>query len=200
MSWITIVWSMNAAACLTLAAIYLVVWCKQRENWVHLLFSCSAVAAAAVAGFELAMLRADTVGQYEALVRWIHVPVWVLTVSFVAFVRRYLNVGRAWLAWSIYGLRTIVLILNFILTPNINFLAITKVRHLSLWGGEIVSLPIGVPNPWGLLSFGSLLLLVIFSIDATVTVWRRGDHRRALVIGGSMIFGAIVAWHVTVVI
>jgi PAS domain S-box-containing protein len=146
------------------------------------------------------MLRAGAVGQYEALVRWIHVPVWVLTVSFVAFVRRYLHVGRAWLAWSIYGLRTIVLILNFILTPNINFLAITKVRHLSLWGGEIVSLPIGVPNPWNLLSLASLLLLLLFSVDATITVWRRGDRRRALVVGGSMIFGTIVACHVPLVI
>jgi two-component system, LuxR family, sensor kinase FixL len=200
MSWITIVWSMNAAACLTLAGIYLVVWCKQRDDWVHLLFSCSAVAAAAVAGFELAMLRTDTVGQYEALVRWIHVPVWVLTVCFVAFVRRYLRAGRTWLAWSIYGLRTVVLILNFILTPNINFLAITKVRHLSWWGGEIVSLPIGMPNPWGMLSLASLLLLLIFCIDATVTVWRRGDRRRALIVGGGMIFGTIVAWHVPLVI
>ena len=200
MSWITIVWSMNAAACLTLAAIYLVVWWKQRDASVHLLFSCSAVAAAAVAGFELAMLRTDTVGQYEALMRWIHVPVWVLTVCFVAFVRRYLHAGRTWLAWSIYGLRTVVLILNFILTPNINFLAITKIRHLSWWGGEIVSLPIGMPNPWGMLSLASLLLLLIFCIDATVTVWRRGDRRRALIVGGGMIFGTIVAWHVPLVI
>ena len=50
MSWITIVWSMNAAACLTLAGIYLLVWCKQREGWVYLVFSCSAVAAAARIG------------------------------------------------------------------------------------------------------------------------------------------------------
>ena len=66
MSWINIVWSMNAAACLTLAAIYLLVWSKQRENPVYLLFSCSALAAATVTGFELAMLHADTPGQYEA--------------------------------------------------------------------------------------------------------------------------------------
>jgi len=31
-------------------------------------------------------------------------------------------------------------------------------------------------------------------------VWRRGDRRRALLVGGSMIFGAIVAWHVPLVI
>ena len=88
MSWITIVWSMNAAACLMLAALYCVVWSKQRQDRVYLLFSASALAAAAVAAFELVMLRADTIDQYAALVRWIHVPVWVLTVAFVAFVRR----------------------------------------------------------------------------------------------------------------
>jgi signal transduction histidine kinase len=199
LSWITIVWSMNAAACLTLGAIYCVVWCKDRENWVHLLFSVSAVAAAAVGGFELAMLHANTVGQYEALIRWIHVPVWVLSISFVAFVRLYLRAGRAWLAWSIYGVRTLVLVLNFILAPNINFLAITRIRQLSWWGGESVSLPVGVPSPWGVLSLASLLLLLIFCVDATITVWRRGDRRRALVIGGSMIFGTIVASHVPLV-
>jgi hypothetical protein len=94
MSWITVVWSMNAAGCLTLAGFYCLVWCKQRETWVYLLFSSSAVAAAAIAAFELGMMHAETVGRYEALVRWVHVPTWVLIVSFVIFVRLYLHAGR----------------------------------------------------------------------------------------------------------
>src|SRR6266581_7484013 len=199
MNWITIVWSMNAAACLTLAAFYCAVWCKQRDNWVHLLFSCSAIAAAAISAFELGMMNAQTVERYQPLIRWIHVPVWVLTLSFVAFVRLYLRAGRRWLAWSIYGLRTLVLILNFIFPVSINFRAITDIRHFS-WAGEIVSVPVGIPNPWGLLSQVSLLLLLIFSVDVTITVWRRGDRRSALLVGGSMIFGAILAWHVPLVI
>src|SRR5439155_11250760 len=199
MSWITVVWSMNAGACFVLAGVCFVVWCKERESWPHLLFSCSGVAAAVIALIELAMLHGTTVGQYAALIRWIHVPVWVLTLSFVAFVRLYLHAGRRWLAWSIYGLRTLVLILNFISTPNINFRAITGIRQFSWWG-EIVSVPVGVPNPWGLLSNVSLLLLPIFVVDATITVWRRGDRGRALLVGGSMILGAIVAWHVPLVI
>jgi len=190
---------MNAAACLTLAGIYLLVWCKQREGWAHLIFSFTAVAAAAIAAFELAMMHAETVGRYEALVRWIHVPTWVLIVSLVSFVRLYLHAGRAWLAWSICGLRTLVLILNFIFTPNLNFRQITSLRQFS-WGGEVISVPIGAANPWSLLSSVSLLLLLIFFIDATITVWRRGDRRCALVVGGSMIFGAILAWHVPLVI
>ena len=56
MSWITIVWSMNAAACLTLAGIYLLIWCKQREHWAYLVLSCNAVAGAALTAFELALL------------------------------------------------------------------------------------------------------------------------------------------------
>ena len=199
MSWITVAWSMNAAACLTLAAFYGVVWCKQRDNWVHLLFSCSAAAAAAISAFELWMTNATTVEQYQLLVRWIHVPTWILIVSFVAFVRLYLHAGRAWLAWGIYGLRTLVLILNFIFPVSINFKAITDIRHFS-WAGEIVAVPVGIPNPWGLLSHVSLLLLLVFCVDAAITVWRRGDRRRALLVGGSMIFGAILAWHVPLVI
>src|SRR5437667_2313459 len=199
MSWMTILWSMNAAACLTLAGFYCVVWSKQRENSVHLLVSGSAIAAAAIAAFEFAMMHAETVEQYQALVRWIHVPVWALIVSFVIFVRLYLHAGRLWLAWSICGLRTLVLILNFIFTSSINYRQITGLRQFS-WGGEIISVPIGVANPWGLLSSVSLLLLLIFFVDATITVWRRGDRGRALLVGGSMILGAIVAWHVPLVI
>src|SRR4029079_12704875 len=199
MSWITVVWSINVGACLTLAAFYCAVWCKQRENWVHLLFSCSAVAAAAISAFELGMLNAQTVEQYQSLVRWIHLPTWVLTVSFVGFVRLYLRAGRTWMTWSIYGLRTLILVLNFIFPVGINFNAITNIRHFS-WAGEMVSVPIGVPNPFGILSQVSLLLLLAFSVDAAITVWRRGYHRRALLIGGSMIFGAILAWHVPLVI
>ena len=82
MSWITIVWSMNAAACLTLAGIYLLVWCKQHKGWV-LVFSCSAVAAAALTAFELVLLRVQTTEQYGAILRWVQLPVWVLVVSLV---------------------------------------------------------------------------------------------------------------------
>jgi PAS domain S-box-containing protein len=199
MSWITAVWSMNAAACLTLAGFYFAIWCKQRQRPMYLVFSCSAIAAAAISAFELWMLNSKTVDEYESLVRWIHVPTWVLTLSFVAFVRLYLHAGRVWLVWIIYGLRTLVLILNFIFPVGINFTAITDIRQFS-WGGQLVSVPVGASNPWGLLSIVSLLLLLIFSVDAAITVWRRGDRRRAVLVGGSMIFGAILAWHVPLVI
>jgi two-component system sensor kinase FixL len=201
MSWITIVWSMNATACLTLAGIYLLVWYKQREDWVHLVFSFTAVAGAALTAFELALLRAQTTAQYAALLRWVQLPVWVLFVSLVVFVRLYLRAGRPWLAWSVCGLRTLTLILNFIFIPNLSYREITSLMQVSWWGGEMVSVPVGITNPWVLVPQLSLLSLVIFFVDATTTAWRRGDRQRALVVGGTLIlFSAIAVGQVVLVV
>jgi len=71
MTWITVIWSINAGATLTLAAFCGAVRSKQRENRWDLLFSCSAAAAAVISAFELWMMRAWTVEQYQLLLRWI---------------------------------------------------------------------------------------------------------------------------------
>ena len=193
MSWITIVWSMNASACLTLAATYLLIWSKQREGWAYLVLSCNAVAGAALTAFELALLRAQTPEKYAVILRWAQLPVWVLVVSLVVFVRLYLRAGRPWLAWSVSGVRTLALVLNFILIPNLSYRQITSLRQVGWWGGETVSVPVGVTNPWILIAQLSLLLLVIFFVDATITAWRRGDRQRAVVVGGALIFFSAIA-------
>ena len=53
MSWVTVIWSMTASACLTLAALHLLVWCRKRTAWANLLFALTAAAttALAVCGF-----------------------------------------------------------------------------------------------------------------------------------------------------
>jgi PAS domain S-box-containing protein len=192
MSWVTVIWSISAGACLTLAFLQFIVWWKDRAARANLLFALGAVAVAVFAGMELALMRAETPAQYDTVVRWIHVPAWVLIVSIVAFVRLYLNAGRRWLAWAIVAVRTLALILNFVLSPNINYRKVIALRHMPFLG-EPVSVPIGVPNPWMLVAQFSLLLLVIFALDATITVWRRGNRRQALVVGGSIVLLVVLA-------
>jgi hypothetical protein len=170
MNWITVVWSMVAAACLTLAAMHLVVWLKQRDAWGHLLLACSAVSVAVVAGFELATMHARTPAMYGVLVRWAIPPIFVLTVSLVFFIRVYLRAGRVWLAWTVVAARALVVILNFIFTPNLHFRRITSLRHLQLFGGETVAIPEGEKNPWTVVAPLSLLLMVIFVLDAMISV------------------------------
>ena len=186
MSWVTVIWSMVAAASLTLAAMHLLVWCRRRTAWSNLLFALMAVATAAAAACEFWMMRAKTTAEFGTALRWTHVPGWLLIVSLVGFVRLYLRTGRPWLAWAVCGLRTLSLILNFVFTPNLNYREITALRHIS-YLDESVSVGEGVPNPWMLVGQASLALLIVFTVDATITAWRRGSRRQALWLGGAIV-------------
>jgi len=192
MNWVTIIWSMVASACLVLAAMYLLVWAMKRSAWTNLLFALTAIATAALAYCELSMMWAQTPGQFSTALRWLHVPSWVLLLSLVGFVRLQLRAGRLWLAWSLIGLRTLSLLLDFLVGQNLNYREITRLRRIPFFG-ESVSVAEGVSNPWMLVGQLSLLLLVIFVTDATLTAWRRGDRRQALVTGGSIVFFVLAA-------
>src|SRR5512141_2649014 len=125
MSWVTIIWSMFASACFTMAAMHLVVWGKQRAAWAHLLFSFAAIATALFAYFELSMMLAKTPAEFGTELRSAQVPLWLLTVSMVGLVYFYLPAGRPWLAWSVCGLRTLSLLLNFLVGSSLNLREIT---------------------------------------------------------------------------
>jgi two-component system sensor kinase FixL len=190
MSWVTIIWSMIASACLTLATIHFLVWCKRRTVWADLLFTLTSAGVAAYAGSELSLMLAETPEQFAAALRWMQVPTWVVVVSLAGFVRLHLRAGRRWLAWSVFALRSLALLLNFLVGQNLNYREVTGLRRIPFLG-ETVSLGVGVSNPWMLVGQLSLLLLVIFTVDATITVWRRGDRRQAVLTGGSIAFFAL---------
>ena len=130
MSWITVVWAMVAAVCLTLAGLNVLVWCRRRAAWGNAIFALSAVATAAVAACELWMMRAETPHEWGVALRWLHLPGSVGLISLVVFVRIYLQAGRPWLAWTVCGMRGLMMIINFIVTPNLNYREITGLQHL----------------------------------------------------------------------
>lgn len=191
MSWVTIIWSTVASACLTLAAVNLLVWCKKRTAWANLLFSSTAVATAAMAFCELRMMLAGTPGHFGAALSWLQVSAFVLIVSLVGFVLFHMRAGRPWLAWTTCTLRAFSLLLNFLTGQNLNYREVTGLRHIPFLG-ESVSVGEGVSNPWMLVGQLSLLLFVVFVADATLTVWRRGDGRHLLATGVSIVFFVLV--------
>jgi len=187
MSLITIIWSMSAAACLTLAGINFLVWFQNRKAWANLFFSLLAIGTAAWAFCELRMMRARTPAEFAAVLKWGHIAVWLLILSLVAFMRVYLRAGRPWLAWMVCGLRTLALLLNFLVGQNLNYLEIIRLRQVPFLG-ESVQVAEGVPNPSMLVGQLSFVFLVIFIADASITAWRQGDRHRALAVGGGAMF------------
>jgi PAS domain S-box-containing protein len=183
------VWAMMAAASLTLGIIHLVVWFKQRSHHANLIFFALASSVAVFSGFELAIVGAQTPAELALWLRWAHVPIAAIVVLIVVFVRLYFGVGRLWLAWAAVGFRLLTVLLNFTTGVNVNFQEVTGLQH-SRFLGEVVSSPIGTLNAWQIVAQIANLLLVAFVVDASASLWRRGDpvsRRRATVVGGGIL-------------
>jgi len=188
LSWTPIIFAILVTACLTLAAVHLIVSLKVRQTSANLLLSLGASAAlAAIAFFEVSMMHAETPAEYGAALRWLHVPVFMFILAVVGFVLFHLRVGRWWLALTACTLRAISLLLNFLVGENLNYFEITRLQQLPFLG-DSVSIAVGIPNPLMLVGQLSLLLLLIFIVDATISLWRRGERERALVFGGCIVF------------
>jgi PAS domain S-box-containing protein len=131
-------------------------------------------------------MRAQTPAEVVAAMRWAQLAGFFLFVSITWFVQIYLRAGRPWLAWIVTGHRTFYMLLTFLAGINVNYHAVA-VRQIRLLG-ESVTVPGGVPNP--LMAFGQfgVLLMLIFVVDGSVAAWRRGDRRKALIVGGSVVF------------
>jgi PAS domain S-box-containing protein len=197
-SWVTIVWSASAASCLTLAAVHAMIGLRQRDRG-NLLFAVNSLSVAAIAAFELEMMRAATPAEYGSLQRWIQVPIFVLFASFVLFVRTFFRAGPRWLGGAVIATRVAALVVNFVRRPNLNFVEITSLAHVRLLG-EDVSVAQGVVSRWTRLGELGSLLLLLFLLSAAVEVWRRGERLRATVVGGSMVlFVLAAAGHIALV-
>jgi two-component system, LuxR family, sensor kinase FixL len=179
MYWATIVWSMIASACLTVAVIYFLVWYKNRVQKAALFFSTATVSTAGLAFCEIWMMHADTVAAQTAAIRLFQVPMFVLLVSITWFVWTYLGAGRPWLAWTIVVLRGLYVLPNLLLGQNPSFRELTVDRIQFL--GESVTVVSGVTNPFLAVGQFGVLLVLAFVADASVTTWRRGDRRKAVV-------------------
>ena len=187
MSWVTVIWSMVASACLTLAVIYFLVWWSNRTAWANLLFAMTAASTAAFTLCELRQMRVGTSGELLSAMRWTHVALLGVLVSTTWFVTFYLGAGRRWLAWTVSGLRAFYLLVAFLIWGNVNYLEITSLRRVPFLGDSVTVFE-GIPNPWMLFGYATMLLILIFVADASVTAWRRGERRKALMIGGSVEF------------
>ena len=165
MSWTTVLWSMDAAACLTLATIHLVIGLRRRAS-ANLLFSLMAVSAAVMAALELSLMHSPVPEVHAGIVRWAHAVFFVLFLSLVFFVRSYFRAGRTWLLWTVVAVRGVSVALNFLVDPNLNYVRITGVRPLRFLG-ETIYLTEGVFSERTRIAQLSSLLLLIYLVDAT---------------------------------
>jgi len=192
MSWVQIAWPMLAAASLTLGLIHALIWIRQRSQPQHLAFACAAVSLSVMAMFELLALHARTPAELGALIRWMHVPVTLLVVSLVAFVRLSFGTRYFTLAAVAIALRVAALAANFTTGMNLNFASIHEVGRVR-WPGDVwIAYPIGSPNSWVILGQVSNLVLAVYMAMTLAATLRSDDaqrRRHAIIIcGGWLLF------------
>jgi len=187
---------MLAATSLTFALLHFFLCAKDIKPWANLSFAVAAVAVAVITGMELMAMRSTSIEQMATVLRWVQLPVLVLWVAIVCFVRCYFDAGRSWLAWTGGVLRVLALILSFTTGQNLFFIEITGLKQITVFGDETISIAQGTLNPWYVVGPLSTLVLAAFVLDAAFSLWREGTdagRRRAILFSGSIIFFLLTA-------
>lgn len=174
MGLVTILWSMGAAAALTLALVCGLVWLGEHRDRVMAIFLLIALGAIAGMRCEVGMMHAATATEYARWLRWYHLPVFLVIVGYLFLVRSYLGTGRLSLAWTIVAARVLILVINFLVQPNFNWHAIENLRHVAFLG-ETVSVPGDIVVRWQGISTVSLLLMIVYVTDACIERLRKAD-------------------------
>lgn len=189
MNLITILWSMAAAASLSLGVIHGMVWLSDRKGRVELWFSLAAVCMSAYPFFDLAMMNAETGEAYGHAARWALVPVALMTAAILMLVHVHMGTGRSWLLKLALGSRVLAILVNLACPYGLFFDSISGIKKMSLFG-EAVSLPVGVPGQWMWVEHLGAVAWLGYILDTSITLWRTGDaegRRRVVMIGGGIV-------------
>ena len=139
MSLVTVVWSMIAAACLTLAAVHLPVWWRNREARATLAFSLAAICTAAIALLRAGHAQGADAGRLRRGAA-LDEPAGRIAAGGARRVRLITISmrGLRWLAVTAIALRLVSLVINFTVGESGNFLHVTSLRSVPLLGEQVV--------------------------------------------------------------
>ena len=195
MSVVATLWTAIACSALTLALVHGIVWLLDRRGWANLAFCIVAVSVAGMSFAELGMMHSASPAEYGQWVRWFHLPNFFAVAGIVAFVQLQFGTGRLWLAAAILALRSAILAVNFLVTPNVNWREIETLGHLRFLGEQISVVGEASVRSTAWLGATASLLLIAYVLDAAVRLWRLGDrearHKVLVIAGGIVAFLAI---------
>jgi two-component system, LuxR family, sensor kinase FixL len=193
MTWINFLWPMVTGACLTLALINLRLGIAGPMRAAHLFFSLNAIAVAIISAIELSLLQAGNPAQYGVLLFWGDLATWLLLASLTGFIWVFFGTGNRWLALTGVGLHAVALSSYIIQGTSPAYLKITGLRTMETFGGATYKVPESVLNPWNVVTYIAVLIVLLFVVDASVRLYRQGRVRRAIVVGGSLTFFVLAA-------
>lgn len=185
MNWMTVAWPMVTAACLTLALINLRISLGDVRRAPHAFFTVSALAVAAISVLELSVLRSSDLERCRSLMRWAAPAVGMMVASVAGFVWSFFGTGRSWLALLSSSLVVIAELCSF-LAPEPLIRNPVALRQVTGIGGVSFTVPVIADGWWPVVEIIGVSLVILFVADASIALWKKGDRRRAAVVGGAV--------------
>ena len=176
---------MITGACVMLGLMSLRIAFGEGRRAPQLFFSLIAFAVAAISVLELMLMCTTDLSRYDAILRWAVVPVFIMVASIAGFIWTFFGTGHKWLAVAAVVLNAVTECGSLVFPDSAIRHAVAL--HQESLAGAMVTVPTIVNGPWNSLGLISVAVLVAFMLDASISVWRRGEHRRALVVGGGVI-------------
>jgi len=187
LNWVTTIWVVIASTSLAAGGIYLVVWFNRRDLTASLMFALLAVSTAGIAAAEVWMMHAQTIEEFGKALRLFHVPVLAAFIGFVGVAHHRLGTDRVWLGWTACWVRGVSLVINFVQDPNLNYVEITHLERVIVLG-EVITEGEGISSPWMLVGQLSLLILVVYILDAAAAAWRQQKGLRSIAVASGLAF------------
>ena len=193
MSWLTVIWSICAGLCFMLGLLHLLLWIKNRNNTSYLLSTIMAISAGAGAIIELALLQTTAIQTYSELLQLEVTFIYLLLISLVWLVSIQLDSYQRWLAGVIIAIWSVALIVNFVSPGSLVYEQVEEINRSRSFWGEFYSVGSGPANPWNLLANIGVVLIIIYVIINSMKAWQRGEQRRAVRLGGSIVVFMLLA-------
>jgi signal transduction histidine kinase len=186
--WLTLLWGAVIAILLTLAAMNLQLAARRqgRDAAGHALFALLAVGAAGTGVSELLLSNSRTAEQYGALLSLAHIPVGLLVLVIPWVVLFLFRSGRRWLAVLANAVWGAALLASAFLPYSRVFATIARVERIALPGGAEFTWAAGPGQPARWVGYAGVFLTLLFVFDAAAGLWRRGESRRALIVGACL--------------
>ncbi len=154
-------------------------WFRDRRNRVALAFALAALGGVMVAGIEFALMKSSTPEEYGALIRWLHLPALLTIISLSVFIHLRYGGTQTWLLKVGIAGRTLAVLINFIVHPNVNYYEITSLGNGTLLG-EQFAYPIGIVSPFSILAQGSLAVIVLYFVITAIESIRKSGFRSSV--------------------
>jgi PAS domain S-box-containing protein len=179
---------MAASVLGAVGVLHLLVWGRVRDRWAHLLFGSTAIGVGANAIAEARFYHAASIAEFNTAFRWSNSINGVWLVLLVWFVVIYTGgwPKRRWPAIALSVLFLAAAAANVLLPYGILYGHIDELRALVMPWGEQISTAAGPAHPWRYATDIGLLGILGLVVDGGLRLWRKGEKRRALPLGGAV--------------